>query len=50
MSLQDRAEAIRVFQATSKNSPSVMLLSLRVIIMTTLPCTVIIIPRPEVWD
>ena len=30
MNLQDRAEAIRVFQASGQNSPSVMLLSLRV--------------------
>ena len=30
MNLQDRAEAIRVFQASGQNSPGVMLLSLRV--------------------
>ena len=30
MNLQERAEAIRVFQASGQNSPSVMLLSLRV--------------------
>ena len=40
MNLQDRAEAIRVFQASGENSPNVMLLSLRVnmTVMTTLPC------------